>query len=180
MPRVDQYLEQLLGMPGDTEASVSVRRLEPLGILAVASRCGLLLREPIAAPVQPSPSRANMPPSLLRLGTDVASHLGSAATARHFPATHNQPGSPPAFERPRKRDGPSCQLHVAPRVGASRHPFGPEAWVVCALMEQALTQALVALEPMPPAVLHGIVSDDWLPADEPHFDAAYPQWTFSV
>ena len=74
------------------------------------------------------------------------------------------------------------QLHVIARCVSARsvHPFDPGASVLCALMEHALTQALVALEPVPPAVLRGIVSDDWLPADQLHFDVAYPQRTFLV
>ncbi|AFS14917.1 MULTISPECIES: hypothetical protein [Mycobacterium avium complex (MAC)] len=47
-------------------------------------------------------------------------------------------------------------------------------------MEQALARALVAMDPVPLSVVHGIVSDDWLAADQPHFDVCFPQLTFSV
>ncbi|BBY10441.1 hypothetical protein MMARJ_11810 [Mycobacterium marseillense] len=48
------------------------------------------------------------------------------------------------------------------------------------LMEQALARALVAMDPVPLSVVHGIVSDDWLTADQTHFDVRFPQLTFSV
>ncbi|AGP64359.1 hypothetical protein OEM_28240 [Mycobacterium intracellulare subsp. yongonense 05-1390] len=47
-------------------------------------------------------------------------------------------------------------------------------------MEQALARALVAMDPVPLSVVHGIVSDDWLTADQTHFDVRFPQLTFSV
>lgn len=47
-------------------------------------------------------------------------------------------------------------------------------------MEQAIAQALIAMDPVPLSVVHGIVSDDWLAADQPHFDVCFPQLTFSV
>lgn len=40
--------------------------------------------------------------------------------------------------------------------------------------------ALVGLDPAPLSVVHGIVSDDWLTADPPHFDVCFPRVTFSV
>lgn len=70
---------------------------------------------------------------------------------------------------------------VADRVLAHAVPaFGPEALGSLPLMEQALARALVAMDPVPLSVVHGIVSDDWLAADQPHFDVCFPQLTFSV
>lgn len=62
----------------------------------------------------------------------------------------------------------------------TRYPRSGQALGSLPLMEQALARALVAMDPVPLSVVHGIVSDDWLAADQPHFDVCFPQLTFSV
>lgn len=66
------------------------------------------------------------------------------------------------------------------RVGTGGYAVRPEGLGSLPLMEQALTQALAALSPVPLPVVHGIANDDWLAADQPHFDVSFPRLTFSV
>ncbi len=64
---------------------------------------------------------------------------------------------------------------IARRVSAQGYAVRPGGLGSLPLMEQALTHALAALNPVPLSVLHGIVSDDWLATDQPHFDVSFPR-----
>lgn len=90
------------------------------------------------------------------------------------PLIHRIPA--PRFKRPRDETGTCWEFHViARRVSAQGYAVRPGGLGSLPLMEQALTHALAALNPVPLSVLHGIVSDDWLATDQPHFDVSFPR-----